>query len=118
MRRRYRYSEEEEKQINRELGYTEEQLGKLSSYKQYQVTVSLSGIARAIRRRIKRSCPQCGAKLTWERELIYVGLRHPAGATGGCYEKTYRVSRIRVCPACGFKDECSSIDKREDGFQA
>lgn len=94
------YTEEQERAIDRRLGYMQMDYDKLSPIKQWHVGFSLEEI-RAHRRRAKMTaCPLCGGQLTWVRECTYIGLRHPVGATGGSWEKTYEVIRKRYCPVC------------------
>ncbi len=94
------YTEEQERAIDRRLGYTQIEYDRLSPIKQWHLSFSPEAV-REHRRRAKRTvCPACGGPLTWVRECTYIGLRHPVGATGGSYEKTYEIVRKRYCPAC------------------
>lgn len=101
MQKVYRYTEQEEARINRELGYTAEQLSRVGWGEQHQYTVGIAELWAAVKRLLNRRCPKCKAKLVKMKELKYVGLRHPPGTTGGDYQKAYEVKRMRVCPKCG-----------------
>lgn len=108
MRKVYIYSQEEEEQINRELGYTEKDYENYpyrdephNKYgEQQQFTISLTSIKKSIYNLFHSKCPECNVKLERIKELRYVGFRFAAGATGGNYKKAYKVTYVRECPKC------------------
>ncbi len=108
MRKVYIYSKEEEEQINRELGYTQEDYDNYlyrdeihnKHGEQQQFTVTLSSIKKSIYNLFHNKCPQCNVKLERIKELRYVGFRHPVNATGGNYKKAYEVTYVKECPKC------------------
>ncbi len=101
MQKVYRCTEQEEARINRDLGYTAEQLSRIGWGEQHQYTIGIAELMAAVKRLLSRRCPECNAKLVKIKELKYVGLRHQPGATGGDYQKTYKVKRMKICPKCG-----------------
>lgn len=100
MKKIFKYSEEQEKVVDAEFGYTEKQLNNVCAKKQYQFTLGVSEISHFFKVLKKKECDKCGTKLKLVKECTYVGLRHPPQATGGSYEKTYHIVFKRYCPQC------------------
>lgn len=108
MRKVYIYSKEEEERINRELGYTQEDYDNYpygdelhnKDGEQQQFTISVKSIKKAVFNLFHSKCPDCNVKLERIKELRYVGFRYAAGATGGNYQKAYKVNYVRECPQC------------------
>lgn len=106
VRKIYIYSEEEEEQINKELGYTQEDydhyVGEFHDkyHEQQQFTIDLSAMKKQFYYFFHPKCPNCNVKLEKIKELRYVGFRNKAGATDGSYHKTYEVTYHRTCPIC------------------
>ena len=108
MRKVYIYSKEEEEQIDRGLGYTQEDYDNYpyrddfhNKYgEQQQFRISIASIKKAIYYLFHRRCLECDEKLERVKELKYIGFRHRAGATGGNYQKAYKVTYVRECPKC------------------
>lgn len=100
MKKIYKYTSFEENEINIEQGYTEKQLNNVCDINQYQVNLEdiFDLVCYFFSKRKK--CEICKSQLKCIKECTYVGLRHPAGTTGGSYEKTYRVKFKTYCPSC------------------
>jgi len=111
MRKEYIYSFEEEKQINEKLGYIQKDYDNFRGnfyehnryYEQYQWTIDLNFVKKAIYYLFRSKCPDCNVKLEKIKQLKYVGFRHKAGATAGNYHKAYEVTTYRECPKCQKK---------------
>ena len=99
MKKYFVYSKEQENEMNIEMGYTQEQLNKVCGTLQYQW--DLEEIFNLIYWFFKgKPCEVCSKKLKCVKECTYVGLRHAPTATGGSYEKTYKVKYKTYCPNC------------------
>lgn len=108
MRKVYIYPKEEEEQINRQFGYTQEDYDNYvygaelhNKYgEQQQFTIDLTSIRKANYNLFHSKCPECNVKLERIKELRYVGFRHAVGATCGNYKKAYEITYVRECPQC------------------
>ncbi len=99
MKKYFVYSEEQENEMNIEMGYTQAQLDKVGWNTQYQW--GLKELFNLVYFFFKgKTCEVCSKKLKCVKECTYVGLRHAVGATGGSYEKTYEVKYKVYCPDC------------------
>lgn len=74
----YKYTKEEEAEIDRKFGYTPEQQGGLS-HEHYQYSIGLSDIAGFFFWSFNRKCPNCGkARLDWKMNSFISGFGDPA----------------------------------------
>lgn len=116
MEKVYKYSKEEEEKINQDLGYTQEQIeGYWQEQREY--TIGIQEIIGWFRWTFHKQCPHCQkVKLIWKNELEYMGLKLPPNCTSASkLNKTYKYTRILVCPQCNSKFYI--FDKRNDEKQ-
>lgn len=100
MKKIYKYTIEEENEINHRLGYGSKELNHICSKKQYQYTIGISEILKCFKLCRYKKCEKCNSNLIFVKEFVYAGLRHPPNATGGDHEKTYEVVYRKYCPDC------------------
>lgn len=96
----YKYSKEQEKEIDIENGYTQKQLDRVKSFEHFQIVLNDEQILSFFEEKKKKKCSICNTKLVWAKECSYIGIRHPNRSTIGDYSKAYKVTFKKYCPNC------------------